>query len=123
MTFASRMQGTASRLLTTYGQAVTFYREAQGDFNPATGAVGTGTTLSYSAIGHPAPYTKDEVGTVTTSIGTLVQFSDVNLLTYSTTAILIGDTVALDSVVHRVMSVQKVNVQGYNIVYKVQLRV
>lgn len=117
MTFATNMQSVANRLLTNYGQSVTFSRETQGTFVPSTGAVGSGTSTTYTAKVHPSDYTAEEID------GVSVLYGDVKLLTYSTTEVLVGDTVSLDGVIYRVMSVMKTNAQGSNIVYKVQVRV
>lgn len=117
MTLAIRMQATSLRLLTKYGQVVTFSRTTQGTYVPSTGAVGSGTSSTYSAKVQPSEYTSEEID------NSSVLFGDIKLLTYSTTAPLVGDTVSLDGVVYRVESVIRLNVQGSTIVYRVQIRV
>lgn len=116
MSFATNMQATASRLLTAYGQTVTFSRTTQGTFVPSTGAVGAGSSSTYTAKVHPKSYTAQEVDKISVLTG------DVLLLVYSTTAVLVGDTVSLDAVVYRVLNVEKINVQGSNVIYKAQVR-
>ena len=117
MTFATNMQTVANNLLSTYGQTVTFSRTTQGAFTPSTGAVAAGTSTTYTAKVQPSEYKTEEINNQE------VLYGDVKLLTYSITAVLVGDTVSLDSVVYRVMSVVKTQAQGSTIVYKVQIRV
>ena len=116
MSFATDMQSVASELLSEFGQEVTFSRTSQGAFIPSTGAVGSGTSSTYTANVHPSDYTAEEID------GVSVLYSDVKLLTYSTTEVLVGDTVSLDGVVHRVQNVIKKNAQGLTIAYEVQVR-
>lgn len=117
MTFAANMQATALSLLTQYGRAVTLGRVVEGSYDTATSAVSAGTTTSYSGKGHTSPYKASEVD------GAVVQGGDVNLLLYATTEPLVGDTATIDARVYRVMTVDKLNAQGVNIAYKLQLRV
>lgn len=117
MTFATNTQATASRLLTKYGQTVTFSRTTQGTFVSSTGAVGAGTSSTYSAKVHPKSYKAQEIDNVSILTG------DILLIAYSTTAILVGDTVSLDSVIYRVQNAEKINAVGSTIIYKAQVRV
>ena len=116
MSFATGLQTTASTLLTTYGQALTFTRVAEGDYNPVDSSTGPATTTTYTGKGHPSAYTAIEVD------GTLIQQKDVKLTLYTTGTPAVDDAVTLDTVVYRVMSVEKVNAQGLTIIYKLQLR-
>lgn len=117
MSFATDMQEVANDLLTEFGQSVTFGRTTQGTFVPSTGAVGAGTSTNYTALVHPSDYTSEEID------GVSVLYGDIKLLVYSITAVLVGDTISLDTVVYRIMSVIKIRAQGATIVYKVQIRV
>ncbi len=117
MSFATDMQEIAVDLLTEFGQIVTFSRTTQGTFIPNSGAVASGTASTYTALINPSDYTSEEID------GISVLYGDVKLLCYTTTPVLVGDTVDLDGVTYRVMSVIKIRAQGVTIVYKVQVRV
>ncbi len=117
MSFATNMQATTLRLLTLYGRPVTLGRVAEGTYNTATSAVAAGTTTSYSGKGHPSPYKLSDID------GALVQGGDIDLLLYSSTEPLVGDTASINSLSYKVMGVNKLNAQGLNIAYKLQLRV
>lgn len=117
MTFATNMQSVASRLLTKYGRVVTLTRVTEGAYNPSTSDAADGATITYSGVAHPSPYTVAEIATGTVTVG------DVRLLIYTTTAPLIGDTAVVDTVTYRVMNVDRVSVQGQDIIYRLQLRI
>lgn len=117
MTFAVDMQAVAASLLSEFGQVLTFTRNTNTIYNPATGGVDAVSSATYSGYGHPSFYSLAETD------GTLVQTNDVRLLVYSTTAPTQQDTVLLDSIVYQILTVQKVNAQGSTIVYRLQLRV
>lgn len=116
MSFATNMQTVASNLLTSYGRSITLSRVTEGAYDTATSSLTPGSTTSYSGYGHPSPYTTEEVD------GSTVLIDDIKLLLYTSSTPLVGDTATLDSIVHRVISVQKLSAQGINIVYKLQLR-
>lgn len=128
MTFASGLLAVARRLLRKYGQNVTFGRVAEGTFVPTTGAVGAGTTSSYTA--YCAPLSSQ--GTVNLTSGkkevdkdTLLQ-SDFQMLVEvndSSTIPLVGDTCTLFSKVYRLIAVTNYVAQGSILVYKVQVRI
>lgn len=117
MSFATNMQSTALRLLTTYGESVSFTRTVEGEYNPITSEAAPSVTSSYNGYGHPSPYNKNEID------GTVILASDVSLLSYLTTVPIVGDVATLDNVAHRVMNVQKIRAQGLNIIYRLQLRI
>lgn len=117
MTFATNLQGVALQLLTNYGRSISLQRVTEGAYNTSTSTLASGTTTSYSGYGHPSPYTSNELANVD------LLSTDIKLILYSTTMPLVGDVVTIDSVIYRVLSVQKVNAQGVNIIYKLQLRV
>lgn len=116
MTFATRMQSTALNLLTKYGRSVTLTRVTEGTYNPETSDTGVSFTTTFSGYGHPSPYSVQELD------NELILLTDIKLLFYSTTVPSIGDTASIDNLSYRVMSVQKLNAQGQNIVYILQLR-
>lgn len=124
MSFATNMQSTALQLLSTYGQSVAFRREVEGTYDPSTAATGSDTVTIYNGYAHPAPYTANELRSSSGSTtDDLIQKGDVKLLTYTTTEPLVGDTVTLDTVVYRVMAVDKLVAQATKIAYKLQIRI
>ncbi len=117
MTFASDMQSLASSLLTEFGRAVTFSRYVEGEYNPMSSETGAGTATTYSAVAYPYPYNINEID------NQLILKRDIKLITYTTALPLVGDTVTLDTVVHRVMGVDIITAQSSNVVYELQLRI
>jgi len=117
MSFATDMQQVAYELLYEFGQSVTCSRTTQGTFVPSTGAVGAGSSSTYTSNVYPDQYTNSEID------GSSVQFGDIKLYMYSTTQPLVGDTVSLGGIVYRVMSVIRITAQGSDIIYQTQIRV
>lgn len=116
MSFASEMRDIASELLSEYGQSVIFTRESEGPFNSTTGGIIGETSSTFSAVGHPNPYTAFEIN------NTSILQGDVRFIMYSETAPLVGDECTIDGTKYRVLNLEKKNLQGTNIVYRVQLR-
>lgn len=76
--------------------------------------------MNYSAYGLPDGYNSLEVD------GTSVRNADIKLwLSTPTTGEipLVGDTATIDSVVHRVVNVNKITAQGSNLIYELQCRI
>jgi hypothetical protein len=117
MSFATDLKATALSLLTTYGRSIVFTRVVEGSYVTTTSAVGAGTTTTYTVYGHTSPYKAANIDGVTTQRG------DIEVLIYSPTEPLVGDSAAIDTLSYRVLSIQKLNAQGVNIAYKLQLRV
>jgi len=115
--FSTNLQEVANRLLTSYGQTISFTRWTTTDYNPATGAVEPLTSTTFSGKVHPAPYMTNEID------GQVVQVNDIKALVYSTTEPRINDEATIDSIIYRVMDVEKIQAQGVAIVYRLQLRV
>lgn len=113
---STRSKATASRLLTAYGQSVTFSRNTTTEYNTATGSVEPLTTTSFTAVGQPTSYRLDQID------GQTIQQNDIRLVVYTVTEPLIEDIASIDSVDYRVMNIEKVNAQGGAIVYRLQLR-
>ncbi len=116
MSFASNMQATALRLLTKYGQAMSVSRVDEGAFVPSTGAVGSGSTTSFSGYGYPDAYTIDEIDNVT------ILATDIQLYIRVSQEIKVGDVIVFDGVDHRVMDAENINTQAQNIIYRCQIR-
>jgi hypothetical protein len=118
-TFAQRMQASATRLISKYGDApVTFTRITPGAFVPSTGAVGSGSTLTYVAQGVSSAFTSQEIN------GSTVLFNDLKYVIDVTTQVpAVNDTVVLSGVTYRIMSVITDSAQNTNICHTLQLRV
>lgn len=114
---STNLKAIASSLLTDFGETVTFIRETTSEYNVNTGAVDPVTTTTYSGNGYTRFYTINEID------GNIVQQNDIFLLVYTTTEPVVNDTVSVDSVLYRVMNVEKLKAQGENVLYRVQLRV
>ncbi len=115
--FSSSLKNVANRLLNTYGQSISFVRWATTEYNTATGGVDPVNSTTFSGLCHPNTYRLDEID------GTTIQVNDIKAIVYSTTEPKIEDEATIDSVVYRVMNVEKVQAQGEAIVYRLQLRV
>lgn len=115
MSFYSNLASTVTRLLTKFGQAVTFVHTTQGTYNPATGARSGDTTANVTGYGVTYPYTLGEID------GTMVQESDLRMITDA--AAQKGDAITVDSVVYRVVRVENIKPAGTGVAYMVQLRV
>ncbi len=120
MTFATNMLATAQRLIRAYGQSVSFARVVEGAFVPTTGAVGAGTTSSYTAYGAPVSVTAREVNRTTIFEGDMFVWTEVNAASSVPT---IGDVPTISGIAYRVISVEKFVAQGSTVVYKVQVRI
>lgn len=117
MSLATDFASTAQELLTTFGQSVTFSRETQGTFVPSTGAVGSGSPSTFSAVVYPGVYKTNEID------GVSVLSTDTRLITYSSTKPLVGDTVSLNTQNLRVENVQNITVNAVSVLYICQCRV
>jgi len=116
-TFSTNLKGVANTLLTTYGQSVTFTRDTTTEYNTATGGVDLVNSATFTGLIHPSTYRLDEID------GQTIQVNDIKAIVYSTTEPLLEDSVSVDSVIYRVMNIEKVQAQGVAIVYRLQLRV
>lgn len=116
MSLLTNLQNTASDLLSGYGQQAVFIRWSNTEYNVATGGVDPVVSSTFSTYGHPSTYRFDEVD------GVNIQYKDIKFLTYSATEPLIDDECTVDSQAYRVMNVEKLNVQGGVVAYRLQLR-
>ena len=114
--FYSNLASVASRLLSSYGQSVTFSRETSTGFDPVTGT-DTTTASSFSGNGAIFAYNANEVD------GEVVQSTDMRLMLEAVdTTPLIGDTCTVDSTDYRVMFVRETSPAGTVTHYELQLR-
>lgn len=119
-TLGQRLQATATRLINLYGDdLVTFTRVTPGAFVPSTGALGSGSTLTYTAKGVSSQFTVQEINNDT------ILFTDLKYMIGLTSQVpAVNDSVVLgDSITYRVMSVLKEDLQNNDIYYTLQLRV
>lgn len=116
MTFASNLIETASRLLTTYGEAISCSREVVGGFIPSTGEIIPSTTITYSGWGHPSVFTYEEID------NNVILQGDVKLLLSTTTPPQVDDILELNSVNYTIKQVRNVRAQGSDIMYVLVLR-
>ena len=114
------MLATAQRLITAYGQSISFARVVEGDFVPSTGAVGAGTSSSYTAYGAPMSYKSTEIDNETIMQNDMFVWTEVNSAGSVPT---IGDVATISAVAYRVINVEKFIAQGTTLVYKLQVRI
>jgi hypothetical protein len=120
MTFATNLLATARRLIEAYGQSISFARVVEGSFVPSTGAVGAGTSSSYTAYGAPMQYSSREIDNVTVMTNDVLIWVEVNA---SSSIPIVGDVATLSTIAHRILDVQKLVAQGTTVVYKLQARI
>lgn len=114
--FYANLKNTASRLLTTYGQTISFSRAVTDSFNPATGVTTPGTPVTFTGKGAAFDYTDAEL------VDTLIERGDIRLILEAGTAPEINDIATVDSVDYRVMNVITTSPAGTVVKYDLQLR-
>lgn len=116
--FYAQLSTTAARLLTSKGQTLSFSRDNVTSFNPVTGEETTGAPVTYSGKGAVFGYGSSEIN------GTDIQRDDRRIILEAvTTAPEVGDSVTINTIVHRVVDVEQVNPAGTVVIYKLQVRV
>ena len=124
MTFYTRLQATANRLLKGKGQSITLTKITAGTYNPETGGftgAGTSTQTAYGAI---FDYGTKQID------GTLIKVGDKQLLlsAFKTdgaalTAPVLGDTVSIGGVVYTLVEpLKEVSPAGTVVMYECNLR-
>ena len=124
MTFYTRLQATANRLLRGKGQSLTLTRITAGTYDPATGGMTGATTSTQSAYGAIFDYGAKQID------GTLIKAGDKQLLlsAFKTdgaalTAPVLGDTVSIGGVTYTLVEpLKEVNPAGTVVMYEVNLR-
>lgn len=117
MSFYSNLAATASRLLASKGQSVTFSREVSGTLDPVTGIISGATTTTFSGNGAAFDYNNSEID------GTVIKSGDIRLLVEAlSTEPEQGDKCTVNSIDYRVMDVSPTNPAGTVVMYEVQLR-
>ena len=125
MTFYTRLQNTAQKLLKGKGQSLTITRITAGTYNPATGAMTGASTSTQAAYGAVFDYGAKQID------GTLIKAGDKQLLlsAFKTdgtalTAPVLGDTVSIGGVVYTLVEPLKtVGPAGITVIYEANLRV
>ena len=119
MSFQSELKNAADLLLEELGEVVSIQRVTEGAYVPSTGAVGAGSTITYTVYGAPSNYTSSDID------DDLVQMGDVKLIVQvpDTYVPLVGDVATLNSKAYRVMSVTNYRAQGGYCAFILQLRV
>ena len=124
MTFYTRLQATANRLLKGKGQSITLTKITAGTYNPETGGftgAGTSTQTAYGAI---FDYGTKQID------GTLIKAGDKQLLLSAVktdgtalTAPVLGDTVSIGGVVYTLVEpLKEVSPAGTVVMYECNLR-
>lgn len=117
MSFYQSLKQTASKLLTNYGQSVTFSREVSSGFDPVTGQ-DTTTTETFSGYGAAFDYNQSEID------DSIIQQGDIRLMVQAVdTKPQSGDACSVNGTDYRVMSVMDQSPGGTSVYYEVQLRV
>jgi len=108
------------RLTREFGQNISFSRVTEGTFVPNTGAVGSGSTITFMAYGSVEPTPNQEVN------GTTVLQDDLQVFLESNVAgdvPAVGDVATISGIAYRVLSVRTYVVLGVNVLFKLQLRI
>jgi hypothetical protein len=124
MTFYTRLQNTAQKLLKGKGQILTLTKVTAGTYNPATGAMTGTTTSTQTAYGAIFDYGAKQID------GTLIKAGDKQVLISAfksdgsaLTAPVLGDTVSIGGVVYTLVEPLKtVGPAGITVIYEANLR-
>lgn len=116
--FSDEMAAVGLELLTEFGEAVSFTRTTEGEYNPADGTVETGTDTIFTGYGLPVDYSNRDID------GTIIEQGDsrlyVNAVSVEPTT---SDKVTVSGRVYRVINVSKYSINGANVLYELQIRV
>jgi len=114
--FYENLQKVATKLLTSKGAKITFTRQVETGFTPATGAK-TYSSFSYTGYGAKFGYQLSEID------GEIVKRGDARLLLEKTTvAPKIGDSAKLGTVNYRIMDIETTEPAGEVVMYTCRLR-
>ncbi len=98
-TLGQRAAATATRLLTQYGDNVTFTRTIPGVFNPSTGGISSPSITQYQAQGVSSNFNEMELTNSTVQYGDMKYY----ILPPDGTTPQIGDTVVIGSIKYRII--------------------
>ena len=114
--FYNGLASTATKLLKDKGRSVTFTRDVEASFVPATGISTPAASTTYTAYGAAFDYTAMEIANSTIEAG------DIRFMMESGTEPAIADTCVIDSVTYRVMNVRATKPAGVALYFEAQLR-
>lgn len=114
MSFYTRLEATATRLLTTYGVQYTFTNNIQGSYDPATGQNSI-TTTTYNK------YVVRDTFNLFEQNNTAVEQGDIRALAESGTYT-VDDTVVMDGETWRVMDASPITPGATNVAVELRLR-
>lgn len=126
MTFATNLNATALRLLTSYGESVSVSRNSSNTYNTTTGEVSAGITTTFTGYGYPDSYNSYDMlsnNVAANGVGAaLIKVGDIKLYFSSTTQPLVNDIFTVDGKAYTALNVQRVTAQGSDILYVIQIR-
>ena len=120
----SRQINTAYRLIEKNGRAITITQQTTGDYDPSTGTVASGTTVSYTFYGITLPATLGRIESFE------VRFLDDSALINREVRFVMlaakdasftpkpSDNVSLDGNTYSIIGVTRLSINGQDIVYR-----
>lgn len=121
--FYNSMAATASKLITKFGAVGEIKRTTGGSINPVTGAVTTGTTVTYTPNTIVQKYADELVGSSPRSgISTNILAGDRLIILDDTIEPLTTDTITIRGENWKIISVTESSPAGIPLVYFVQAR-
>lgn len=115
---SDRFLALSDRLLTLFGQSVTFTRVAQGTFDPSSGETATPTTTNYTVLVAPRDYNAFE-----RTLESIEQ-GDISLIVQKPSTVPeLDDKVTIRSKTYSIVNVDTVSVNGVDIIYRLQMTV
>lgn len=111
---------TVNDILEELGDNTTFTRITPGAFVPSTGALGSGSTTTYTAYGVSDNFNMQEIQSGT------IEFGDMKYMINPPAGAVIpkvGDTCVVTGITYRVMGVRNDNLQGSTYLFTLHLRV
>lgn len=120
MAFYEKMRdGSAKKLITKYGSAMTLRRVTSDTYNPSTGMTAAGTSTDYACRGLTQDYTMREID------GTNIRFGDKKVLVSASGLAILpisGDILVSGSNSYSVISVNALAPGEVAVLYTVQAR-
>lgn len=117
MTFNyDKIAATALKLLTKFGQPITFARETGGSVDPITGVVTPGTDASVTTTGLLKTYPDNMID------GTRILKSDRELILSNEQVVQPSDKPVINSQDWAIVDIKTLNPAGTVVIYKVQVR-
>lgn len=118
MSFYTKLQATATKLLTSKGQLCTLRKQTSGAYNPATGT-STQTTADTFIVGVLLNYNKS----LTSQPDSLVLATDRKAIIQGTVNPDVDDLLIFNSVSYRIVAVKTLNPAGTTVISECQVRI